>query len=120
MYVSVFEPQRDTATVVPLYRQPPQPREWLTEEERACLEKMRDELKRLFLAMSLKTVIGQNTERDLIAIESILARSSPPMVVLPKNPYVPSGLREGFDHAIRIVRNELVNAGVAVKEVGRE
>jgi hypothetical protein len=67
----------------PVYRSPPKPRGWLSEEERACLEKMRDELKRLLLAMSLKTVIGQNTERDFIAVESILARSSPPEVVKP-------------------------------------
>jgi hypothetical protein len=63
--------------VSPLFDAPPQPRGWLKEDERACLEKMRDELKRR-LVMSLKTVIGQNTNRDLIVIESILARSSPP------------------------------------------
>jgi hypothetical protein len=85
-----------------------QPRGWLSEDERACLEKMRDELKRLLLAMSLKTVIGQNTERDFIAIESILARSSPPEVVLSFSAYL---VRENVIAALKA-------AGVAVKEVG--
>jgi hypothetical protein len=49
-------------------------------------------------------------------IDELLARSSPPEVVLPENPYHPSGLREGFEHALRSVRNELVNAGVEVKD----
>jgi hypothetical protein len=115
IYVSVFEPKRDTATVVPLYRQPPQPRGWLTKEERACLEKMRDELKRLLLARSLKTVIGQDTERDFIAIESILARSSPPEVVLPRV-YCHGASGEPLVD-IEDVRAALAAAGVAVKEV---
>jgi hypothetical protein len=59
------------------------------------------------------------TEEGQDIAKALLARSSPPEVVLPENPYHPSGLREGFEHALRSVRSELVNAGVPVKEVGR-
>ena len=101
---------------------PPQPRGWLKEEERACLEKMRDELKRLLLAMSSKTVIGQDTERDFIAIESILARSSPPEVVVPdmsvNNRCVGSEYCLGWTDADIDFRAAIAAAGVAVKEVG--
>jgi hypothetical protein len=96
--------------VVPLYREPPQTRGWLTEEEREALGNL----------VAAIRPSGFWIYRDQIkTVESLLARSSPPEVVLPENPYHPSGLREGFDHAIRIVRNELVNAGVPVKEVGK-
>ncbi len=103
VHVSLFHPERDPATIVPLYRAPPQPRGWLTGEERDLIAGITDD--------DEYTEDGQNIAKAL------LARSSPPEVVLPENPYHPSGLREGFDHAIRIVRNELVNAGVPVKEV---
>ena len=104
-------------TVVPLYRSPPPPRGWLTEKERACLEKMRDELKRLLLSMSLKTVIGQNTERDFIAIESILARSTPPEVVLPKPPFARSNVAySDWMMCLNAVNDSLAAAGVKVKE----
>ena len=87
---------------VPLYRAPPQPRGWLNEEERKWIDHMKGNCVLPYAGMA--------------CMEAILARSSPPEVVLPENPYHPSGLREGFDHAIRIVRNELVNAGVEVKD----
>jgi hypothetical protein len=88
--------------VVPLYRAPPQPRGWLSEEERELIAGITDD--------------DEYTEEGQNIAKALLARSSPPEVVLPENPYHPSGLREGFDHAIRIVRNELVNAGVEVKD----
>jgi hypothetical protein len=85
-----------------------QPRGWLTEDEREAVE---------FLA-SLDAPPCVDAARKAARIgKELLARSTPPEVVLPENPYHPSGLRQGFDHAIQIVRNELVNAGVAVKEV---
>jgi hypothetical protein len=89
----------------PLYRQPPQPRGWLTGEERALIAGITDD--------------DEYTEEGQDIAKGLLARSSPPLVVLPENPYHPSGLREGFEHALRSVRNELVNAGVPVKEVGQ-
>ena len=99
----------------PLYRSPPQPRGWLTGEERNALETVR-------IHISNADGLDEATERECKWVSEVcyrlLARSSPPLVVLPENPYHPSGLREGFDHAIRIVRNELINAGVPVKEVG--
>jgi hypothetical protein len=104
VHVSTFKPERDTATIVPLYRQPPQPRGWLSEDEREAVQWAAD-------------AAYDKQHPAEITLRSVLLRSSPPEVVLPENPYHPSGLREGFEHAIRIVRNELVNAGVAVKEV---
>jgi len=89
----------------PLYRQTPQPRGWLTKEERALIAGITDD--------------DEYTEEGQDIAKGLLARSSPPLVVLPENPYHPSGLREGFEHALRSVRNELVNAGVPVKEVGQ-
>jgi hypothetical protein len=99
----------------PVYRASPQPRGWLMAEERACLEKMRDELKRLLLAMSLKTVIGQNTERDFIAVESILARSSPPEVDWIPIAKIIDGV--GYCRADN-VQDALAKAGVKSKGVG--
>jgi hypothetical protein len=99
-------------SVVPLYRSPPQPRGWLTEEERKAVVRAESQLGEEYSH-------GPSDNETAAVLRSLLARSSPPEVVLPENPYHPSGLREGFDHAIRIVRNELVNAGVAVKEVGK-
>ncbi len=87
-------------TVKPLRR--PQPRGWLTNEERELIAGIADD--------------DEYTEEGQDIAKGLLARSTPPEVVLPENPYHPSGLREGFDHAIRIVRNELVNAGVEVKD----
>ena len=95
---------------VPLYRQPPQPRGWLTSEEREAVEWVCD----------LGSPLKSSGAYVINSLRSLLARSSPPEVVLPENPYTPSKWREGFEHALRIVRNELVNAGVDVKEVGRE
>jgi hypothetical protein len=120
----IYAESDGNGTVVPqpLYRAPPQPRGWLSEAERACLEKMRDELKRLLLVMSLKTVIGQDTERDLIAIESILVRSSPPEVVPPdmsvNNRCGGSEYCLGWTDADIDFRAAIAAAGVPVKEVG--
>jgi hypothetical protein len=86
----------------PLYRSPPQPRGWLTGEERDLIAWIVDG--------------DAYTEKAQSIAKGLLDRSSPPEVVLPENPYHPSGLREGFEHALRIVRNELVNAGVGVKD----
>jgi hypothetical protein len=111
VHVSTFKPERDTATIVPLYRELPQPRGWLSEDQRGSL---------LYAIDGLREAGSARNDAHANTLEALLARSSPPEVVLPENPYHPSGLREGFEHAIRIVRNELVNAGVPVKEVGRE
>jgi hypothetical protein len=99
------EPYMVTASGIPLYRQPPQPRGWLTEDERDIIAGIAND--------------DEYTEEGQNIAKALLARSSPPEVVLPENPYHPSGLREGFEHAIRIVRNELINAGVPVKKVGQ-
>ena len=92
------EAEQQRGTLHPLYSAPPQPRGWLTPKDREWL---------IYINQNVRLPGGAHPW-----LKSFLARSSPPEVVLPENPYHPSGLREGFDHAIRIVRNELVNAGV--------
>jgi hypothetical protein len=90
--------------VVPLYRSPPQPRGWLTQEEREIIAGIADD--------DEYTEEGQNIAKGL------LARSSPPEVVLEERDwYDGSGRRVGaFDPAK--TRAALAAAGVAVKEVG--
>jgi len=98
---------------VPLYRQPPQPRGWLSEEEREAVIFLIGGGRSQWLP---RTTYEAKRNAAIDACRQLIARSSPPEVVLPENPYHPSGLREGFEHALRSVRNELVNAGVEVKD----
>jgi hypothetical protein len=104
IHVSVFEPERDTATVVPLYRQPPQPRGWLTEEERKWIDHMKGNCVLPYAGMA--------------CMEAILARSSPPEVVLP-TVFSISLLGDRLLVEAQ-VKKALAAAGVAVKEVPRD
>jgi hypothetical protein len=94
-------------TVVPLYRAPPLPRGWLTEAERESLEHI----------VAAIRPSGSSIYRDEIrAVESLLARSTPPEVVAPasyalEHPRPPRYLEW---------REALAAAGVPVKEVGRD
>jgi hypothetical protein len=97
VHVSTFEPEPGTATVIPLYRSPPQPRGWLTEDEREIIAGIADDDE-------------YNEEGQNIA-KALLARSSPPEVDLPIS-------LSPIDE--ELVRASLAAAGVAVKEVGRE
>jgi len=99
-------------TVVPLYRSPPQPRGWLTEEESDAL----------FRIVADEWPPQANGVRDSI-IRSLLARSTPPKVVKPDR------WRDDIYDGDRIVVGDqrdaewlaaLAAAGVEVKEVGRE
>jgi hypothetical protein len=94
----------------PLYRQPPQPRGWLTEEEREALESAR-------LHLSCLDGDDEATERECKwssdVFGRLLARSSPPEVVAPasyavEHPQPPRDLEW---------RDALAAAGVTVKEV---
>jgi hypothetical protein len=110
VHVSTFQPEPGTATVVPLYRQPPQPRGWLTEEEREAVE---------FLAsLDLPPCVDAARKAARIG-KALLARSSPPEVVKPPLNLASSptyiDVAQHRD-AEWIAAN--VKAGVAVKEVG--
>jgi len=101
-----------SSIVVPLYRAPPQPRGWLTNDERTTLTGV------VGLLRDLAKVSGRNTadrcELTAVALDTILSRSTPPEVV---KPFVDPALA-------RIVYGRdsewlaaLAAAGVAVKEV---
>jgi hypothetical protein len=98
---------KDGETVVPLYRQPPQPRGWLTEEEREALETVLREAKRTY---------HSKYDGVIWAVKSLRARSTPPEVV------VLESWREAAGEVVSLedVRAALAAIGVAVKEVGRE
>jgi hypothetical protein len=92
-----------TDEVVALFDSPPQPRGWLTEEEREIIAGIADD--------DEYTEEGQNIAKGL------LARSSPPEVVLP-NVFDHIGLRPVYLKSDVIAA--IAAAGGAVKEVGRE
>ena len=97
-------------TVVPLYRQPPQPSGWLTEEEREAVDAARDyfddddhgDSECVFIARVLK---------------QLLARSSPPEVMLPAEPDCSpiADYGRAWRDCLDAVRSALAAAGVAVK-----
>jgi hypothetical protein len=93
-------------TVVPLYRSPPQPRGWLSEEQRHGLGE---------IATYLDTRADCRLQGLGSMIRVILASSSPPEVVLDAFPTDETG--ESFSR--RDVIKALAAAGVAVKEVGK-
>ena len=112
-------------TVFPLYRQHPQPRGWLTEEERKCIEGVRTLLTGMSAAKDPEKVLLESwvlkAERDRIvsSFDDLLARSSPPEVVKPQGLGGPK-----LDQETTIQRRDrqwtkaITTAGVAVKEVG--
>jgi hypothetical protein len=83
-------------TVVPLYRQPSQPRGWLTEDERELIAGITDD--------------DEYTEEGQNIAKALLARSSPPEVVL-------ESWREAAGEVVSLddVRAALAAIGVAVK-----
>jgi len=91
-------------TVVPLYRAPPQPRGWLTEEEREAVE--------WFSRLDCQQYNAYCQHCAGVA-KSLLARSSPPEVVLPRV-YCHGGDGEPLVD-LEDVRAALAAAGVAVK-----
>ena len=95
---------RLVGTVVPLYRSPPPPRGWLTGEEREAVETARDHFDNDDLGDSECVFIAR-------MMKQILARSTPPEVVLDAFPTDETG--EFFSR--RDVIAALAAAGVAVK-----
>jgi hypothetical protein len=104
--LSVITGNDENIVVLPLYRSPPQPRGWLTQDERLALD-------------AARTIIDGSGRTNIGAtIEAILGRSSPPEVVLPEIAWRDT---QGVP-CVRLVevRWALAAAGVAVKEVERE
>ena len=98
-------------SVVPLYRVPPQPRGWLTDEERKAVVRAESQLGEEYSH-------GPSDNEAAAVLRSLLARSSPPEVVLP---LVAWWAVTGHALVRRVeVRAALAAAGVAVKEVGRD
>jgi hypothetical protein len=98
-------------TVVPLYRAPPQPRGWLTEQEIDAVTDAADTL-------SLR---GCGSERRARILRELLARSTPPEVVLPvADCSWCSDYATVWRECLEAVRSSLAAAGVEVKEVGDE
>jgi len=100
-------------TVVPLYRQPPQPRGWLTPTQRLLLENAASTCR---AEASSCYRNGDQHEAHVYALEAenideILARSTPPEVVLPE-------MVIAYDD-MDMLKEALAAAGVAVKEVGK-
>jgi hypothetical protein len=99
------EPYMVTASGIPLYRAPPPPRGWLTEEERDLIAWIVDE--------------DAYTEKAQSIAKGLLARSTPPEVVKPSRSMytVSSPYAHGWDECDRAYRSAIAAAGVAVKEV---
>jgi hypothetical protein len=90
----------------PLFRAPPQPRGWLTEDERNGLDE---------IATYLDTRVSFRLRGLGIMVRNLLARSTPPEVVLPRS----DDYGRRGDYVQRVIR-AITAAGVPVKEVGRE
>jgi len=111
-------------TVVPLYRSPPPPRGWLTEEERELLthivQHAADSEGGAIREHDIEREVIVSRTRETLA--ALLARSTPPEVVLPErpdcSPYADYG--RAWRDCLEAVRSSLDAAGVPVKEVGRD
>ena len=117
-YIKDEKSEDEKPQIVPLFDAPPQPRGWLTKEQREFLESAK-------LASALRTTIPKgssamsassshiklNLEACRI-LDAILARSTPPEVELPE-------MVIAYDD-MEALKEALAAAGVAVKEVGRE
>jgi len=101
---------------------PPQPRGWLTEIERLMLSNAASTCRS---AANSSYRNGDEHEAHVYAneadaIDSLLARSSPPEVVLPEPPFARSNVAySDWMMCLDAVKNALAAAGVAVKEVGK-
>ena len=99
----------------PLYRCPPQPRGWLTDEERKAVELAAYQAPESYY---VTTAEGKWITQTLTAL---LARSSPPEVALPAEPDCSpiADYGRAWRDCLDAVRSALASAGVAVKEVGK-
>jgi hypothetical protein len=97
---------------------PPQPRGWLTEEEREFLDHHRHQCKER--ASTFSNAQAVPWVRRVKLIDDLLARSSPPEVVLPLDMGRRHGNEQyclGWEDGMQDARSALAAAGVPVKEV---
>ena len=102
-------------TVVPLYAAPQPAPGWLTAEERGLIEGMMESASAFPQTMHWHS--GLSVRETLLVMESLLARSSPPEVVIPFVDPALARIVYGRDSEWLAA---LAAAGVTVKEVGRE
>lgn len=97
-----------------------QPRGWLTAEERELIGKLRKNAAAIHLLHIERDTNGfaEAVQQSVKTVDNLLARSSPPEVVLPRV-YCHGGDGEQLVD-IKDVRAAFAAAGVPVKEVGRE
>jgi hypothetical protein len=101
--------EKQSMQLVPLYRELPQPRGWLTEEEREALR---------YASQGLREAGGISNVQAMKQIDALLARSSPPEVELPEPPFAHSNVAYGdWMMCLNAVKKAIAAAGVAVKEV---
>ena len=99
---------------------PPQPRGWLTPTQRLLLENAASTCR---VQADSHYRNGDQHEASVYALEAenideILARSSPPEVVLPEPPFARSNIAyRDWMMCLKAVKESLAAAGVAVKEV---
>ena len=110
-------------TVVPLYAAPQPASGWLTPEERGFFTKCRGIAEQVRKDWER---LCSTHERDEAAetvkfLDALLARSSPPEVVLPAPPFAPCNVAySDWMMCLEAVGKALAAAGVPWKEVGRE
>jgi hypothetical protein len=105
-YIKDEKSEDENPQIVPLYDAPPQPRGWLSEEERKAIERARREAE-CDAGLCSKAENAAIGARDATVLAALLARSSPPEVVLPLADLGDRLLRDG-------VIDALAAAGVTV------
>jgi hypothetical protein len=103
---------------LPLYAAPQPAKGWLTEEERSMIEGMMESASAFPPTMHWHS--GVSVRDTLRILESLLARDTPPEVVLPAPPFDPSNVAySDWMMCLSAVRSYLAAAGVTVKEAGK-
>jgi hypothetical protein len=98
---------------LPLYAAPQPAKGWLTAEEREAVE--------YFSEFCDTNIVPDEWSEMSEKLRALLARSSPPEVVLPAPPFDPSNVAySDWMMCLSAVRSYLAAAGVTVKEVGSE
>jgi len=97
--------------VVAFFEEPPQPRGWLTEDQKDAIRTAREHLSVGLIGTEENSGWYKVHKRRVDALNDLLARSTPPEVRLPLADLGDRLLRDSVIHA-------LAEAGVAVKEVG--
>jgi hypothetical protein len=99
--------------IVPLYDAPQPAKGWLTAEEREAVE--------YFSEFCDTNIVPDEWSEMSEKLRALLARSSPPEVVLPAPPFDPSNVAySDWMMCLSAVRSYPAAAGVTVKEVGSE